>query len=327
MSEIGEVASLLSFLAANQGVSLRDASRATGLGKRELVRRLDAISLCGVPPYSPTDYISYRLVGAGADAVIQLQCAQHFARPLNFTMQETLALRYALEHFAQAADDESAATVAELVEALGNALQGRAREAMAENPRAFAIPRRTQAIRALMATLFDAVDGRWISDLEYYSSHRARLGRRRVHPYQVVEIGAHFYLYAYCEMAGATRHFRLDRICGANMTDTRYERRPPSRRTAGKMTAMFEGEPRDQMAVRFSPAVARDVADDWKASPGAEIVPRKDGSIELRIPLFNQFWAVGFVTSFGADAKLLRPAWLKQEVAQTIRRTLAAHGP
>lgn len=325
MSAVGQLTALISFLAANRGVTLRDTARATGLSVNEVVRRLEAITLCGVPPYSPNDYISYRLLGSGDDAVIDIQYAQHFARPLSFTMQETLALKYALEHFAQAADAESASLVAELRDVLANALQGKAREALAGGPSGFVVPRQTEGVRGLMATLAEAVDGRWITELEYYSSHRARLGKRRVHPYQVIEIGAHIYLYAFCELARDTRHFRLDRIRSAVATDSRYERQQPSRRDAGRMAALFEGRPRDTMKVRLSAAAARDVVDDWEGSPGAVITRRRGGAVVLELPLYNQFWAVGFVTAFGKDAKLLQPAWLKDELAQTLRRALAAH--
>jgi predicted DNA-binding transcriptional regulator YafY len=180
MTGLNQLTALRCFLAATRGVSLRDASRATGLTIKEVLRRLESISLCGVPPYSPNDYISYRLLGAGEDAVIDIQYAQHFARPLNFTMQETLALKYALDHFAAAADTESASLAGGLRDVLANALQGKAREVLAQNPHGFVVPRQTEHMRRLMSILAEAVDGRWITELEYYSSHRAKLGRRQV---------------------------------------------------------------------------------------------------------------------------------------------------
>lgn len=326
MSDFGALTSLLSFLAANRGVTLRDTARATGLDVDELRAMLDALSLCGLPPYSPNDYISYRLIGQGDDAVIDLQYAQHFARPLNFSPREALALKYALEHFSRGADTESAGQIVELTSVLANALRGRAREILEQAARGFVVPRQADRMRALMGTLGDAIDGRWITEIEYYSSHRGSLGRRRVHPYQVIEIGTHFYLYAFCELAGATRHFRLERIRSALPAETRYSRPQPSRRDAGRMAALFDGSPRDKLRVRFSAEAARDVADEWRDSPGANITQSHDGRVTLEIPLYNQFWATGFVTAFGEDAELLGPAWLREEIARSVRSTLAAHG-
>jgi len=325
MSSLKQLMPLLNFLAANNGVTLRDAARATGLSVSDICARLDSISLCGVPPYSPHDYISYRLVGRGDDAVIDLQFARHFARPLNFTPEETLALKYALEHFGRAADDESAQNLADLTSVLTNALHGRSRELLAGKSRGFVVPRQTARMRALIGTLSDAIDGRWVVTIEYFSSHRGRTSARRVHPYQLVEIGAHLYLYAHCELADETRHFRLERVRTAAISDERYQRAAPSVRKSGRMAGIFEGKPRDILRARFSAAVARDVADEWRDSPGAEIKNLSGGRLELSIPLYNPLWAAGFITSFGEEVELVSPDWLRAEVVQGVRASIAAH--
>lgn len=325
MSSLATLMPLLNFLAANNGVSLRDAAWATGLHVDEICARLDSISLCGLPPYSPNDYIGYQLIGRGEDAVINLQYARHFARPLNFTPEETLALKYALEHFARAADEASATELADLTEVLSKALQGRARQVFAGNGRGFVVPRQTARMRELIGTLSDAIDGRWIVKLDYFSAHRGKTASRRVHPFQVVEIGAHMYLYAHCELADATRHFRLERIRRAELTDNRFVRRAPPARRSGRMAGIFEGKPRDRLVVRLSAEVARDVADDWRDSPGAEVRALSAGRIELSLPLYNPLWAAGFVISFGEHAELVGPAWLRAEVVQASRASIAAH--
>lgn len=325
MSTLATIMPLLNFLAANNGVTLRDASRATGLGVDEICAQLDAISLCGLPPYSPNDYIGYQLIGRGEDAVINLQYARHFARPLNFTPEETLALKYAIEHFARAADDASAAELADLTNVLANALQGRARQLFAGKSRGFVVPRQTQRMRQLIGTLSEAIDGRWIVKLDYYSSHRGKTASRRVHPYRIIEIGAHLYLFAHCELADATRHFRLERIRSAEATDDRFARRVPPTRRSGRMAGIFEGKPRDQLVVRFSAEAARDVADEWRDSPGADLRELSGGRVELSLPLYNPLWAAGFVISFGEHAELISPAWLRNEVVQASRASIAAH--
>lgn len=325
MTALADLLSVLSFLASNRGITLRDASRATGLSTEELCRRLESISLCGVPPYSPHDYISYRLVGSGVDAVIDLQFAQHFARPLNFTPSETLALKYALDLFASGADQESAEALHDLKAVLGNAMHGRVRELLAEPGRGFVVPRRTRATQKLIGTLSEAIDGRWATDIEYFSSHRAQLGRRRVYPYELVEFDGNLYLYAWCEMAEDTRHFRLERIRSAQPSDTRYVRRPPARRKSGRMAGVFEGRPRDTLKVRFSARLAREISDEWAQSPQARLEPGRNGAVLLSLPLYNPFWAAGFVASFGPDAELVAPRWLKAELAGTIRSILQTH--
>lgn len=325
MSDFAALTSLLSFLVSNRGVTLRDTARATGLKVKEICSRLDSLTLCGVPPYSPNDYISYRLVGSGEDAVIDLQFAKHFARPLNFTPPETLALKYALEHFHRGVDHESARQIEDLTAVLQQALHGRARETLQESARGFVVPRQTDRMRALMGTLAESVDGRWITEIEYYSSHRGKLGSRRVHPYQILEIGTHFYLYAFCELAGATRHFRLERIRSARATDTRFQRVALKKRDAGRMTALFNGHATESLRIRLSTGVGQDIVDDWRDSPGARLEQLPDGRWDLELPLYNPFWAIGFLTGLGQEVELLAPAWLKKELAESLASTLRAH--
>ncbi|MBE7492132.1 MAG: WYL domain-containing protein [Planctomycetes bacterium] len=325
MTRLGQIVPLLNFLAANQGVTLRDTARATGLQPQEICAMLDALTLCGLPPYAPHDYIGYRLLGRGDDAVIDLQYARHFARPLAFTPEETLALKYAMEHFARAADETSLAELQELAGVLANALQGRARQILSGRSGGFVVPRQTRRMRALIGTLSEAIDGRWVVNLEYYSAHRGRLGTRRVCPFQIIEAGAYLYLYAWCELAGATRHFRLERIRAAELTDTRHARRPPARRQAGRMAGIFEGRPRDQLVVRFSPEAGPDVCDEWTNNPDTTLRMLAGGAVELTLPLYNPQWAAGFVLSFGEHARIISPQWLRAEVIQAARAGIAAH--
>ncbi|MBZ0138002.1 MAG: WYL domain-containing protein [Planctomycetes bacterium] len=325
MSEVSELVSLLSFLVANQGISIRDAAKATHRTAKQLVRDLDRLIMCGVPPYSPSDYVSYSLQGWGDRARIHVSFAGHFARPLNFTAQETLALKYALEHFTGGADSDTAGQLAAMTNALSQALKGRAHETLAGAGKGFVTPRQTERIRNLIGLLTQCVEDQQLVEIDYYSAHRARLATRKVHPFGVLEIGPHFYLYAYCGLAEDTRHFRLDRIRDARLLDVYFDEQPPKKRHRGKMDALFGGRPKDKLVVRFSRQVARDVVDEWTDSPGVRIRQMKNGKAEIETPLYNQFWAIGFVMGFGEHAQLIEPKWLRVELAETVRKSLKAH--
>lgn len=323
MSRLADMVNLVTFLSANPGIPLRQAAAATNRSAKQLLKDLDRVLLVGLPPYDPGSYINVRLIGQQQE--VHLLLSEHFSRPLTFAAQEAVALKYALEHFAPGADAESAGQVRELAQALGEALHGRARELLREKAPGFVTPPRTDRMRRMLGELTQACEARQVVELEYYSSHRAALGRRRVHPFELVEIGAHFYLFAFCELANATRHFRIDRIRSIRNTAARSTRKPPPRRKTGRMESLFEGKPKDKLVVRFSEQAAQEVADEWKGSPGAKVKPQKDGRAVLETPLFNHFWAIGYVMGFGEHAELLEPRWLRAELAQTIRKSLDAH--
>ncbi|MCB9932437.1 MAG: WYL domain-containing protein [Planctomycetes bacterium] len=326
MSEVAELVSLVSFLVANEGISLREAAKATHRTPKRLLSDLDRMVMCGVPPYTPSDYINYSLRGVGDQARIRVNFAGHFARPLNFTPQEALALKYALEHFSRSADPESLKQAEDMIRLLREALHGRAQELLSDRGKGFVTPRRTERMRRMIGLLSKAVEERRVVEIEYYSAHRARLATRTVHPFAVLEIGAHFYLYAWCALAGDTRHFRLDRIRDARLLEERFAASAPKRREAGRMDSLFHGTPKDRLVVRFSREVAREVCDEWEGSPDVQIRPLRDGRAEIETPLYNQFWAIGFVMGFGDQAELLQPKWMRKELEQTVRQSLKAHG-
>ena len=91
------------------------------------------------------------------------------------------------------------------------------------------------------------------------------------------------------------------------------------------MESIFTGRPKDTLVVRFSKKVADDVADEWRGAPDVATRTMKDGRLELTLGLYNQFWAIGMLMGFGAEAEVIEPIWLKEELAMTIRQSLAAH--
>jgi proteasome accessory factor C len=325
VSDVAELVSLVTFLVANDGISLRDAAKATQRTPQSLLEDLGRLIMCGVPPYSPSDYINYTLDGAGEKARVHIRFASHFSRPLNFAPQEVVALKYALEHFGRGAEPDAQRQIDELTRTLGEALHGRAHEAMTGATKGFVIPRQTERMRGLISTLSGAVEDQQLVEIEYYSAHRARLNKRTVHPFAVLEIGAHFYLYAYCSMAADTRHFRVDRIRNVNLLDVFFDEQPPRKRATGRMESLFNGTPKDNLVVSFDSQVAQGVIDEWTGTPGVEIKQLAGGRARVSMPLYNKFWAIGFVMSFGEHAKIVEPQNLRLELAETLKRSLEAH--
>lgn len=325
MKDVSDLVSLVSFLVAHDGIMLRDAASATHRTPDQLVEDLDRLLMCGVPPYSPSDYIHYSLSGQGDNARVHVKFASHFARPLNFTPDELVALKYALEHFARSAEPQAQTQLEAMVRTLAEALHGRAHAVMADTAGGFVTPRQTERMRNMIGFFSQAAEDQQLVEIEYYSAHRARLARRTVHPFAVIEIGAHFYLYAYCSLADDTRHFRLDRIRSAELQDVFFDERPPRKRDAGRMKSLFDGRPKDKLVVIFSGEAAREILEEWGDTPGVKVEPYAGKRARLELPLYNQFWAVGFIMGYGEHAKLVEPRWLRVELAETLRKSLKAH--
>lgn len=325
MSEVARLVSLASFLASHPRISLGEAARATHRTPQELLKDMNALMMVGVHPYTPSDYIGYATSGPGENGLITLYSADHFKRPPNFTPQEALALKYALEHYAQAADGPTRRQIDELAAALAESLQGQAARELSRRERGFILPRRTERMREMIGRLARAGEERRVVELEYFSAHRGTLSRRRVHPYRIVESGSHFYLLALCELAGATRHFRVDRIRHAQMLDEVFTEAVPVRSKAGRMEPAMRGRQFETLMVEFSREAGPDVLEEYGQLPDVEVTAKANGRVVLKLPLFNETWAVGFVMSFGEHATILRPQSARDALKRTLEQALKAH--
>lgn len=325
MSDVASLISLASFLATHPKISVEEAARATHRTPRQLMEDMRALLMVGTPPFSPSDYIGYAPMNAGRHSQIQIYYADHFRRPPNFTPQEALALKFALDHFAQTQDAASRREIKALSAALADMLNSRAAHELMAQSKGFVQPGLTERMRERMAQLTRAGEARKVVELAYYSAHRGALSVRRVHPYWLLESGAHFYLFAHCELAGETRHFRLDRVREITVLDETFSERAPKSPRPGRMEPLFSGAAREHLEVEFSREAAQDALDEWRNAPGAKLTESR-GKTRLSLPLFNDNWAVGFVLSFGRHAKVLKPQRLREAVKRTIEKALKAHG-
>jgi proteasome accessory factor C len=325
MQETSTILNLITFLATNQGVTVERAAQAFGCSESALLKLLDELMMVGVPPYFPNDYISCT-ISASPERAIFLNFGDHFSGPLNLTPPEVMALKGAVELASRRADKPTTEALTRIRTTLDEALQGRAASLQARKANAFVTPRQTERMADLTGELSRAAEERRIAEIEYFSSHRQNLDTRRVQVFSLIEAGAHLYAWGYCELAGATRHFRVDRIRSVRVLDEKGKARVPKKRNAGRMKSIFEGRAREKMVISFAKELAEEIDDEWRDHKDSKLKHQSNGRVELTTPLYNQFWAIGYVMRFGGNAKLLAPRWLKPQLKRTIEETLKAHG-
>lgn len=156
----------------------------------------------------------------------------------------------------------------------------------------------------------------------YRASAEAEATTRHVCPYSLVFAQGMWYLVASCDESQGLRFFRLDRIESvARAGDERFEL--PADFSVDALIAggrMFQGEPPERMTVRYSPRIAR-----WIAEREGKAVAA-DGSITLEHPLADRSWAVRHVLQYGPDAEVLAPESLRQEIAARLAALQRALG-
>jgi predicted DNA-binding transcriptional regulator YafY len=120
---------------------------------------------------------------------------------------------------------------------------------------------------------------------------------------------------AHCERSKGLRVFRLDRMRSARATAERFALPAGfSLDAIIRQGRVFSGGARETLVVRYSPRVAR-----WIAEREGKTLD-DDGSVTIEHPLADDRWAVRHVLQYGPDAVVLAPERVRTE----IRRRLAA---
>ena len=76
------------------------------------------------------------------------------------------------------------------------------------------------------------------------------------------------------------------------------------------------GEPTPQLTVRYSPGIAR-----WIAERDGGLL-ETDGSALRTMPLADREWAIRHVLQYGPDAQIVSPVELREELRERLRRML-----
>jgi proteasome accessory factor C len=289
---------MLPWLASRGRVPIDEMAAHFGLRRDQLVRDLELASCCGVPPYTADELLDVIV----DDDTVELGVARFFTRPLRLTPREGFALlaagRAALE--VTGADDGALASALDKLE---RALGGREQVTVeVDQPPALDTVRRAIAEGVAL-------------DVVYYSAWRDSLGERRVHPHAVYVQDGHWYLLADCELAGAERRFRVDRIEHAVLTTVPARRREVAVPVDGPPAVVDDADTTE--VVLDLPASARWVSDTY---PGAVIEAESADRLRVVLPVWGERWLELLLLRVGPEAKVERPAeWRGAGVAAAAR--------
>ncbi len=293
--------SLLPQLRRGRTVRIADLSAALGVPSAEVASLLHDLVFCGVPPFSPDALIDLDIQ---ADTVTVVSEPPALSRPIRLTRAELGALLAALETAGVQASDPlvrklaDAAAGAGSVELLTHTLRARPDVGCAE----------------VYATLADAIETARKVRLTYQPVGTDASTDRVVHPHALVNRAGVWYLTGHCELAGADRTFRLDRIRYAEPLDDSFS--PPTEPTTGVVPDL------DRLPVatlRVPPGYSIENR-DW---PGAVCEPQPDGSLLVSVPYASTRWIAREVCSALGAVEALGPAEVRDAVRSYAERLLA----
>jgi proteasome accessory factor B len=129
------------------------------------------------------------------------------------------------------------------------------------------------------------------------------------------------YLLAWDENRKARRTFKVERILSASLTPATFEPvegYPAAVELARAWDVIADDEP-VSVAIRFSPAVAKRAA-ETRWHPSQELEEQPDGSLVWRATVAGMREIRIWIMGWGADAEVLEPAALREDVAAELGR-------
>ncbi len=233
---------------------------------------------------------------------------RYFLRPMRVTLPQVAALELGLALLERERPHEERAAITRVREALAQVRVRLEPELLESGALGAAVD------PAILATVRRAAHDRHKVRLTYQGSGDAAPEARTACPYGLVFAERMWYLVAHCERGEGLRFFRVDRIHAAEpLAETFAEPQDFSLEDQVQNGRLFSGEAAGRLRVRFSPTVARWIAEREGRQPEA------DGSLTVEYPLADPEWAIRHVLQYGPEARVLEPAWLVEKLRERLR--------
>ena len=162
-----------------------------------------------------------------------------------------------------------------------------------------------------LATIRAAIAERRKLELTYRAGGATESSTRTIAPHSLVFAEQMWYLVATADDE-ALRFFRLDRVEAVRLLDETFERDVGAAQRVLEAGRAFASDTARRMTVRYSPRIARWVAE----REGAALA--EDGSLTLEHPLADDAWAVRHVLQYGPDAEVLAPESLRVLLSERL---------
>lgn len=143
-----------------------------------------------------------------------------------------------------------------------------------------------------------------------YAGSYEKISERILQPYKLVYKSKAWYLKAFCTEKEAMRTFKLNRILELEILEERF-----LRRDIPESIPVSEKEYR-QITLRFPREVAYRVYDEFDKT---QVQQQENGDLIVSAKMPEDAWLTGFLLSFGTQAEIISPVYLKEVIAEQAR--------
>jgi proteasome accessory factor C len=311
---LARMLSLVPYISRRPGVSIDEIAREFAVSREQISADLDLLMVCGLPGYYPDDLIDVVLDDDGGTVSITFDAG--IERPVRLTADEAQALLVALRALAETPGLVETEAVTSALAKLEQ-LDRRAAES-------------TDAVRVLPAdpapalgTVREGLDRSRRLWMKYYTASRDTVTERTVDPLRILVTDGHAYLEAYCHLARAIRHFRIDRIEEIRVLDEPaqgslwVDSEIPDR--------IFHPDPAVPPVELILTGGARWVAEYYPVETVATL-PDPQAGVRVTLHAGNDEWLTRLVLSLGGDAVVGNRPEVTDRIARRAEQALAAYG-
>jgi proteasome accessory factor B len=253
-----------------------------------------------------------------------------FLPPLALTLHEATTLFLAARMLAKASDEHDTELIGAFVK-LAQILPPVLAEHIEATVDAFSTTPPNARFTRVFRVLAEAWAGRRVVEIEYDAGvydPTKRPRRTRVQPLAIEPSGlTHaLYLIGYDEARRAQRTFKVERILSASLTPETFGApagASPARELLRAWDVIADEAP-VRVVIRFSPAVAKRAA-ETRWHPSQSLEPQQDGSLLWRGQVAGMREIRIWILGWGADAEVIEPVALRDEIAAELRRAAALY--
>ena len=296
---------------AGKRVSIADVRERLQLSDEEL---REDINVLNVVNFGGGSYVLYAeiLDDEGEIEVDPEPYSDNFDRPARLLPVEAKALVAAIDLIGEHIPEGSLASAREkIVTALG------------EDPmeQGLQVAHATGNDSAVAPAISQAITERRIIELDYYKENEDEFSLRRVEPYALTNGREGWYVASFDPEKSEMRHFRLDRIKRAELTDETFEPRPEVDPAADVDGWMRTGEVRASRTARVW--ISRERA-RWAREQRRVVEELSDGSIVVELSFAGVDWLVREILKEAGDAAVLEPQDARDAVLAAVARLRGA---
>ncbi len=296
------------------GMLINAAKKSERLETADLRQRLELtadelqedIDLLNVVNFGGGTYVLYAEIQGEEIEVDSEAYGDNFARPARLLPLEAKALTAAIDLFGDHLPQGGLQSArAKIVEALGHDPSEEGLEIASGGGDDAEVAR----------VVNEATAGSRILELQYYKENEDQFTKRRVEPYRLENGREGWYVECFDLGREAIRHFKLDRIKEAQLSEETFEPRPEVEELAGVEGWMTHGEvPTAQVArVWVSPERAR-----WLREERTVVEELADGAVVVELPYAGTSWLVREILRGAGDLVVLEPENAREAIAKEV---------